>query len=201
MEASPAVVQQDLETRVWGEGTARFRLAARAHPRLRAVLDKPFAVPMIQTRHGIGYRIAARCRRLRAADGSGNARPAAAGGGCAPASSSITLLGFCLTALFAYSTTLLRTRVENQAAVGCAEPQHRCLCQRVRARSDQCDLRLQRWAWGWVRQRAPRQCTGGLARVAAMASTNCMAWRRTAAFAYKLAVRRTPIHGSSSPTT
>ena len=26
----------------------------------------------------------------------------------------ITLLGFCLTALFAYSTTLLRTRVENQ---------------------------------------------------------------------------------------
>jgi DNA-binding response OmpR family regulator len=25
---------------------------------LRAVVDKPFAAPMIQTRHGIGYRIA-----------------------------------------------------------------------------------------------------------------------------------------------
>ncbi len=26
---------------------------------LRAAVDKPFATPMIQTRHGIGYRIAA----------------------------------------------------------------------------------------------------------------------------------------------
>jgi hypothetical protein len=26
---------------------------------LRAVVDKPFDVPLIQTRHGIGYRIAA----------------------------------------------------------------------------------------------------------------------------------------------
>ena len=26
---------------------------------LRAVIDKPFGTPMIQTRHGIGYRIAA----------------------------------------------------------------------------------------------------------------------------------------------
>jgi DNA-binding response OmpR family regulator len=25
---------------------------------LRAVVDKPFEVPLIQTRHGIGYRIA-----------------------------------------------------------------------------------------------------------------------------------------------
>jgi DNA-binding response OmpR family regulator len=26
---------------------------------LRAVVDKPFGTPLIQTRHGIGYRIAA----------------------------------------------------------------------------------------------------------------------------------------------
>ena len=60
MEASPAVVtRQDLESRVWGEELPDSdSLRVHIHG-LRAVLDKPFAHPMIQTRHGIGYRIAA----------------------------------------------------------------------------------------------------------------------------------------------
>jgi DNA-binding response OmpR family regulator len=60
MEASPAVVtRQDLETRVWGEELPDSdSLRVHIHG-LRAVVDKPFATPMIQTRHGIGYRIAA----------------------------------------------------------------------------------------------------------------------------------------------
>jgi DNA-binding response OmpR family regulator len=60
MEASPAVVtRQDLETRVWGEELPDSdSLRVHIHG-LRAVIDKPFEVPLIQTRHGIGYRIAA----------------------------------------------------------------------------------------------------------------------------------------------
>ena len=60
MEASPAVVtRQELETRVWGEELPDSdSLRVHIHG-LRAVIDKPFPVPYIQTRHGIGYRIAA----------------------------------------------------------------------------------------------------------------------------------------------
>jgi DNA-binding response OmpR family regulator len=60
MEASPAVVtRQELETRVWGEELPDSdSLRVHIHG-LRSVVDKPFATPMIQTRHGIGYRIAA----------------------------------------------------------------------------------------------------------------------------------------------
>ncbi len=60
MEASPAVVtRQDLETRVWGEELPDSdSLRVHIHG-LRAVVDKPFATPLIHTRHGIGYRIAA----------------------------------------------------------------------------------------------------------------------------------------------
>ncbi len=59
MEASPAVVtRQDLETRVWGEELPDSdSLRVHIHG-LRAAVDKPFDVPLIQTRHGIGYRIA-----------------------------------------------------------------------------------------------------------------------------------------------
>ena len=59
MEAAPAVVtRQDLETRVWGEELPDSdSLRVHIHG-LRAMVDKPFAVPMIQTRHGIGYLIA-----------------------------------------------------------------------------------------------------------------------------------------------
>ncbi|MEE7560679.1 response regulator transcription factor, partial [Xanthomonas sp. Kuri4-2] len=59
MEASPAVVtRQELETRVWGEELPDSdSLRVHIHG-LRAVVDKPFDVPLIQTRHGIGYRIA-----------------------------------------------------------------------------------------------------------------------------------------------
>ena len=59
MEASPAVVtRQELETRVWGEELPDSdSLRVHIHG-LRGVIDKPFGVPLIHTRHGIGYRIA-----------------------------------------------------------------------------------------------------------------------------------------------
>ena len=59
MEASPAVVpRQDLETRVWGEELPDSdSLRVHIHG-LRAAVDKPFDTALIQTRHGIGYRIA-----------------------------------------------------------------------------------------------------------------------------------------------
>jgi DNA-binding response OmpR family regulator len=60
MEASPAVVpRMDLETRVWGEELPDSdSLRVHIHG-LRAAVDKPFDKALIQTRHGIGYRIAA----------------------------------------------------------------------------------------------------------------------------------------------
>ena len=60
MEASPSVVtRQDLETRVWGEELPDSdSLRVHIHG-LRAAIDKPFGSPLIQTRHGIGYRLAA----------------------------------------------------------------------------------------------------------------------------------------------
>ncbi len=59
MEASPSVVtRQELETRVWGEELPDSdSLRVHIHG-LRAAVDKPFAKALIQTRHGIGYRIA-----------------------------------------------------------------------------------------------------------------------------------------------
>lgn len=59
MEASPAVVtRQDIETRVWGEELPDSdSLRVHIHG-LRTLVDKPFKDAMIQTRHGIGYRIA-----------------------------------------------------------------------------------------------------------------------------------------------
>ena len=58
MEASPSVVtRQELETRVWGEELPDSdSLRVHIHG-LRAAIDKPFDKPLIQTRHGIGYRM------------------------------------------------------------------------------------------------------------------------------------------------
>ncbi len=58
MEASPSVVtRQDLENRVWGEELPDSdSLRVHIHG-LRAAIDKPFEKALIQTRHGIGYRI------------------------------------------------------------------------------------------------------------------------------------------------
>jgi DNA-binding response OmpR family regulator len=58
MEATPAVVtRQELETRVWGEELPDSdSLRVHIHG-LRAAIDKPFAKPLIHTRHGIGYRV------------------------------------------------------------------------------------------------------------------------------------------------
>ena len=58
MEASPNVVsRKELETSVWGEEMPDSdSLRVHIHS-LRSIIDKPFGQPMIQTRHGIGYRL------------------------------------------------------------------------------------------------------------------------------------------------
>jgi DNA-binding response OmpR family regulator len=58
MEASPSVVtRQELEMRVWGEELPDSdSLRVHIHT-LRAAIDKPFDKALIQTRHGIGYRL------------------------------------------------------------------------------------------------------------------------------------------------
>ena len=58
MEASPNVVSRnDLEMEVWGEEMPDSdSLRVHIHS-LRSAIDKPFGSGMIQTRHGIGYRL------------------------------------------------------------------------------------------------------------------------------------------------
>ncbi len=58
MESSPSVVsREELELRVWGEELPDSdSLRVHIHS-LRNAIDKPFDVPLIQTRHGIGYRL------------------------------------------------------------------------------------------------------------------------------------------------
>jgi DNA-binding response OmpR family regulator len=58
MEASPSVVtRQELEQRVWGEELPDSdSLRVHIHS-LRAAIDKPFERALLQTRHGIGYRL------------------------------------------------------------------------------------------------------------------------------------------------
>lgn len=60
MEASPNVVSRnELEMQVWGEELPDSdSLRVHIHS-LRAAIDKPFGSNMIQTRHGIGYRLVA----------------------------------------------------------------------------------------------------------------------------------------------
>jgi len=58
MESSPNVVSRsDLEMKVWGEEMPDSdSLRVHIHS-LRSAIDKPFGSNMIQTRHGIGYRL------------------------------------------------------------------------------------------------------------------------------------------------
>ena len=58
MESSPNVVSRsELEMKVWGEEMPDSdSLRVHIHS-LRSALDKPFGSNMIQTRHGIGYRL------------------------------------------------------------------------------------------------------------------------------------------------
>lgn len=58
MEASPNVVSRaELELEVWGEEMPDSdSLRVHIHT-LRSAIDKPFETNMIQTRHGIGYRL------------------------------------------------------------------------------------------------------------------------------------------------
>jgi len=58
MDASPNVVSRaDLEMEVWGEEMPDSdSLRVHIHS-LRSAIDKPFKSNMIQTRHGIGYRL------------------------------------------------------------------------------------------------------------------------------------------------
>ena len=105
-----------------------------------------------------------------------------------------TLLGFCLTALFAYSTTLLRTRVENQLL------------------SDALNRNIDAYASAF--ERDPTNATFAFEGVQGWVYANerlanaPVDWRglrdgihelhgveeNGQAFAYKLAVRRTPTH-------
>ena len=58
MESSPNVVSRsELEKEVWGEELPDSdSLRVHIHS-LRSVIDKPFKTKLIQTRHGIGYRL------------------------------------------------------------------------------------------------------------------------------------------------
>ncbi len=58
MESSPNVVSRsELEMKVWGEEMPDSdSLRVHIHS-LRSAIDKPFGSSMIQTRHGIGYRL------------------------------------------------------------------------------------------------------------------------------------------------
>jgi DNA-binding response OmpR family regulator len=60
MRAHPAVVShQALMRAVWGEGDADVASLHSHIYELRSLVDKPFAFPMIQSMHGLGYRLVA----------------------------------------------------------------------------------------------------------------------------------------------
>ncbi len=121
MEASPAVVtRQELETRVWGEELPDSdRLRVHIHG-LRAVVDKPFDTPADPDppRHRLPHR---RRRKMPEADSASRAgvpglrrRPRYRRRLRSRIILSFVLLGFGLTALFAFATNWTRNRVENQ---------------------------------------------------------------------------------------
>ncbi|MDO9488451.1 MAG: winged helix-turn-helix domain-containing protein [Sphingomonadaceae bacterium] len=59
-EAWPAALpRSELSRRIWGEEPpSSDSLRSNMHL-LRQVLDKPFATPMLETVHGVGYRLVA----------------------------------------------------------------------------------------------------------------------------------------------
>lgn len=59
MQKSPAVVRREvLEEALWGDDSPDSdSLRSHIH-QLRQIVDKPFATPLLHTRHGIGYRLA-----------------------------------------------------------------------------------------------------------------------------------------------
>jgi DNA-binding response OmpR family regulator len=59
MRKSPAVVRRaELEAAVWGEDVPDSdSLRSHIH-QLRQVLDKPFSIALLQTVHGVGFRLA-----------------------------------------------------------------------------------------------------------------------------------------------
>jgi DNA-binding response OmpR family regulator len=59
MNAAPRIVpREDLEQAIWG-GDRPDSDALRTHIHaLRQALDKPFALPMVHTVAGVGYRLA-----------------------------------------------------------------------------------------------------------------------------------------------
>ena len=58
MESSPNVVSRaELETEVWGDEMPDSDSLRVHNHSLRGAIDKPFGTNMIQTRHGIGYRL------------------------------------------------------------------------------------------------------------------------------------------------
>jgi DNA-binding response OmpR family regulator len=60
LRAHPAVVSHPALMRaVWGDGEADIASLHSHIYELRALVDRPFAFPMIQTMHGLGYRLVA----------------------------------------------------------------------------------------------------------------------------------------------
>ena len=106
----------------------------------------------------------------------------------------ITLLGFCLTALFAYSTTLLRTRVENQLlsdALNRNIDAYASAFERDPTNATFAFEGVQGWVYANERlANAPADWRGlrdGIHELHGVEENG-------EAFAYKLAVRRTPTH-------
>lgn len=106
----------------------------------------------------------------------------------------ITLLGFCLTALFAYSTTLLRTRVENQLlsdALNRNIDAYASAFERDPTNATFAFEGVQGWVYANERlANAPADWRGlrdGIHELHGVEENG-------QAFAYKLAVRRTPTH-------
>ena len=106
----------------------------------------------------------------------------------------ITLLGFCLTALFAYSTTLLRTRVENQLlsdALNRTIDAYASAFERDPTNATFAFEGVQGWVYANERlANAPADWRGlrdGIHELHGVEENG-------QAFAYKLAVRRTPTH-------
>ena len=106
----------------------------------------------------------------------------------------ITLLGFCLTALFAYSTTLLRTRVENQLlsdALNRNIDAYASAFERDPSNATFAFEGVQGWVYANERlANAPADWRGlrdGIHELHGVEDNG-------QAFAYKLAVRRTPTH-------
>ena len=207
MEASPAVVtRQELETRVWGEELPDSdSLRVHIHG-LRAVVDKPFAdaADPDPPRHRLPHR-RARCQQLTARAGAqADALSAAAAQPHHPVVPAARLRPDGAVRLSV--DQLARNQRREQAGRRRDEPQHRRCTRSSIARDPQNpepagrpDARVRVSRPTSSRRCAPNQpdwyeLPDGIHGISGTDD-------RRQPFSYKLAVRKTPRRGSSSPTT